>query len=132
MIVDDELFNRISAKIILKAAGIVNPDFICDTANNGQEAVNIIKEDIQKNDHCSYGLILMDINMPVLDGCKATKIIRTLLYESKIDQPIICGVTGHTEQEYIDKCITYGMNKVFSKPLNSSLLKDLLQTLNLV
>ena len=70
--------------------------------------------------------------MPVLDGCKATKIIRTLLYESKIDQPIICGVTGHTEQEYIDKCITYGMNKVFSKPLNSSLLKDLLQTLNLV
>ncbi len=37
------------------------------------------------NDYCSYGLILMDINMPVLDGCGATKKIRELLYESEID-----------------------------------------------
>ena len=39
MIVDDELFNRISAKIILKSAGIIQIDQICDTANNGEEAV---------------------------------------------------------------------------------------------
>jgi len=41
MIVDDELFNRISAKIILKSAGIVLIDSICDTANNGEEAVQL-------------------------------------------------------------------------------------------
>ena len=132
MIVDDELFNRISAKIILKSAGIVLIDSICDTANNGEEAVQLIMEDAELNNKCCYDLILMDINMPVLDGCRATTKIREYLNDLQIDQPIICGVTGHTEQEYIDKCIKYGMNKVYSKPLNIALIKQLLKTLNYI
>ena len=72
LIVDDELFNRMSIKIVLKAAGIQNVEEICDTANNGREAFNIIKEDANKNKSCSYGLILMDQNMPEMDGCTAT------------------------------------------------------------
>lgn len=66
---DDELFNLISAKIILKAAGMQNVDEICDTAINGQEAVNMIQEEVNKLNINRYGLILMDINMPVMDGC---------------------------------------------------------------
>ena len=46
LIVDDELFNQISAKIVLKAAGMQNIDDICDTANNGKEAVNTIMADV--------------------------------------------------------------------------------------
>lgn len=77
MVVDDEQFNRLSAKIVLRAAGILNIDDICDTANNGEEAVNIVKNDVEKNkSFCSFALILMDINMPVMDGCKATTLIR--------------------------------------------------------
>ena len=60
LIVDDELFNRMSIKIILKAAGIKDIDEICDTANNGLEALNQIKDDANRNKSCSYGLILMD------------------------------------------------------------------------
>ena len=60
LIVDDELFNRMSIKIVLKAAGVQDVEEISDTANNGLEALNIIKDDANKNKLCSYGLILMD------------------------------------------------------------------------
>ena len=85
LIVDDELFNQISAKIVLKAAGMQNIDDICDTANNGKEAVNTIMADVIKNQNCSYSLILMDLNMPVMDGCTATKSIREYLYDNEIN-----------------------------------------------
>ena len=74
----------------------------------------------------------MDQNMPVMDGCTATSLIRQYLYEQEIDQPIICGVTGHTEEEYINKCMEYDMNKVYSKPLNYLLVRELLKTLNYI
>ena len=67
-----------------------------------------------------------------MDGCTSTSTIREYIYEKGVDQPIIIGVTGHIEQEYINKCIKYGMNKVFSKPLNYVLLKELLKTLNYI
>ena len=49
LIVDDEQFNRMSIKIVLKAAGVQDVEEICDTANNGLEAFNIIKDDANKN-----------------------------------------------------------------------------------
>ena len=67
-----------------------------------------------------------------MDGCTATTTIREYLYDLEIEQPIICGVTGHTEEEYINKCIKYGMNKVYSKPLNYILIKELLISLNFI
>ena len=62
-----------------------NIDDICDTANNGKEAVNTIMADVIKNQNCSYSLILMDLNMPVMDGCIATKSIREYLYDNVIN-----------------------------------------------
>ena len=49
-----------SIKIILKVAGLHNVEEICDTANNGREAVDIIEEDVTKKGKSSYALILMD------------------------------------------------------------------------
>ena len=65
-----------SIKIVIKAAGVQDVEEISDTANNGLEALNIIKDDANKNKLCSYGLILKDKNMPVMDGCTATSKIR--------------------------------------------------------
>ena len=48
--------------------------------------------------------------MPVMDGSTATREMREFLYEKELEQPIICGVTGHTEQEYIKRAIESGMN----------------------
>ena len=56
--------------------------------------------------------------MPFVDGYEATINIRNYLYQLELDQPIITAVTGHTEQAYIDKAISSGMNQVLSKPVS--------------
>ena len=61
LIVDDEVFNINAAKIIMQTvAGIINPNSICDEAENGQEAVDMVKNDIANNGNCSYSLIIID------------------------------------------------------------------------
>jgi CheY-like chemotaxis protein len=74
----------------------------------------------------------MDCNMPFMDGYEATKDIREHLKSLNIDQPIIIGVTGHTEPEYIKKCLESGMNQVFSKPVDSDKIKKVLKSIKLV
>jgi CheY-like chemotaxis protein len=79
-----------------------------------------------------YELILMDCNMPFLDGYEATGQIRQFLYLKQQRQPIIVACTGHTEQSYIDRAINSGMNKVMSKPLDPAVLKKVVQFVRLV
>ena len=65
-------------------------------------------------------MIMMDCNMPFLDGYEATKRIRKKFLKLNItraEQPKIIAVTGHVEDEYVRKAILSGMDKVFPKPL---------------
>ena len=121
-----------AAQYILKAAGVQDVNKKCDFACNGKIAVEIIKNDVKQNKRCTYDLILMDQNMPVMDGATATRNIREFLYQHELAQPIICGVTGHTEQEYVKRAMEHGMNMVYSKPLNLNLLKALLKSINYI
>ena len=63
-----------------------------------------------KGQDCSYNLILMDCQMPHMDGFEASLHIRQFLFDHGITQPIISAVTGHTAQEFINKAIQSGMN----------------------
>ena len=57
----------------------INVDLICDRAMNGLEALEKIKRDVEltnSGNSCSYELILMDCNMPVMDGYQASEEIR--------------------------------------------------------
>ena len=96
-----------ACKYILKATGLENIEKICDTALNGKIAVDMVKE---HKDECYYDLILMDQNMPVLNGCMASKQIREYLYSQDRLQPIIVGVTGQVEEIYVKNAIENGMN----------------------
>ena len=108
---------------------------VCSKAFDGQEALDLVKRDVQRcqqmnrYNHCNFKLILMDCNMPVMDGYEATRCIRKFLHQEGIPQPIIVAVTGHSEQSYVERAINGGMNMVLSKPVNLKILKELAQEL---
>ena len=100
LIVDDVQFNITALLIILEySIELADVTKVCDTASNGEEAFQRVKDDVEKNGgkFCSYNLILMDCNMPFVDGYEATTMIRNFLFQQELDQPIISAVTGHTE-----------------------------------
>jgi len=64
--------------------GVQNRKEICEFAYNGQQALEKIEESVQNNDPFKYSLILMDCNMPFMDGYEATKKIRRLYFQKKM------------------------------------------------
>ena len=95
---------------------------------SGQEALNIIEKNVNENKYrCSYELILMDCNMPIMDGYQTTENIREFIFSKGLQQPLIIAITGHTEQTFVQRAINSGMNMVFSKPVNKELLVQILK-----
>lgn len=82
-----------------------------DIAANGQQALDMLA---QKN----YDLILMDIQMPMMDGYTATRTIRDKM---QLDIPIIA-MTAHAMAGEREKCLGYGMNEYISKPIREEQL----------
>jgi CheY-like chemotaxis protein len=92
-----------------------------DMANNGAEAIEKLKEK-------DYDLILMDIQMPEIDGYTATRIIRDMKDERKKNIPIIA-ITAHASNSEAERCINIGMNAYVSKPFNANYLKKVIMQL---
>ena len=89
-------------------------------AYNGEQAVKAVKTAIDECDPYRFSLILMDCNMPFLDGYEATKHIRRAFSDIEIprdQQPRIVAITGHVENEYVEKALKSGMDKIYPKPL---------------
>lgn len=97
---DNEVLRRLFLSQ-LRVLGLVGHEAI-----NGQEAVQAVG----KND---YGLILMDVSMPVMDGLEATKAIRALEKETKKERAPIVAVTGISDR---DTCLEAGMDDFMNKP----------------
>ncbi len=108
LLVEDNLINQKVASSSLKSLG-----FEVDLADNGQVAVDKFK----KND---YDLILMDIQMPVMDGITAAKAIRKIEREEmQAVKPIhIIAITANSMKDDRMKCLEAGMDDYLSKPFN--------------
>lgn len=109
LLVDDEEINRIFAATLL-----ANEGFQVVTAGNGQEAVDAFKKQ-------QFDLVLMDIQMPVMDGLEATALIRA--FEKRHDRhtPIIA-LTAHAMSEDCQTFLQKGMDSYISKPVKSAIL----------
>ncbi len=111
LVVDDNPANRKVAEAMLKAAGCT-----VVSANNGQEALNeLLAGDID--------LVLMDCQMPIMDGYEATKKWREQETEKRI--PIIA-LTANASSDNEVHCITAGMDAMLSKPFRRQQLEMLL------
>lgn len=80
---------------------------------------------VKEHDSEYYNLILMDVQMPVMDGYKATRMIRTMKNKQKAQIPIIA-MTANAFDEDRQKAQMMGMNAHVAKPLNVNLLRDVL------
>jgi len=103
-VVEDNEINLIVIKGILKKVGVLPT-----VANNGQEACDIAMDN-------SFDLILMDCEMPVMDGYEATKSIRSS--GSANQNTPIYALSAHALQEYRDRAFDVGMNGFIVKPIN--------------
>lgn len=110
--------NEINQKLIVKL--LEKSGFICDVVSNGAEAVEAYNSK-------AYDLILMDCQMPVLDGYEATKKIRNLESENEKHIPIIA-ITAHALVGDADDCISAGMDDYASKPINKDDLISKIRT----
>lgn len=92
-------------------------------ASNGREAISLIEKNY-------YDIILMDIQMPEMDGHTASKLIREMKDDRKKNIPIIA-LTAHASTDEAQKCLGLGMNAYISKPFDSNvLLNTILQLIN--
>jgi CheY-like chemotaxis protein/HPt (histidine-containing phosphotransfer) domain-containing protein len=113
LLVEDNEINQQVAKEILEGA-----DLIVTLADDGQQAVDLVKE-------YYYDVILMDIQMPVMDGYTATREIRNL--KSEIRNVPIIAMTAHAMAGDEEKSLKAGMNGHVTKPIDPEQLFSTLQ-----
>jgi CheY-like chemotaxis protein len=106
LLVEDNLSNQCLIQKLLKATGLK-----IHLANNGQEAVSMSAARL-------YDLILMDIEMPIMDGYQATQTI--LQNKHYINIPIIA-ITANTSKQDRQKCLDTGMSAHIAKPIDPEL-----------
>ena len=106
LVVEDISLNKLLIKTLLDDFG-----FECDIVSNGKEA-------IEKLRYKRFDMILMDLQMPIMNGFEATDYIRNTL---KLTIPIIA-LTADVTTVDLDKCKAVGMNDYVSKPINEKIL----------
>jgi CheY-like chemotaxis protein len=115
LLAEDNLVNQKVALRVLKHLG-----YEADVVGNGQEVIKAIANK-------SYDLILMDIQMPEMDGIEATQYIRNQELESQMSPIAIVAITANATHDDQYVCRKAGMNDYISKPIQIDKLRSVLQ-----
>lgn len=116
LIAEDNILNQELMKYLLEKLGLKY-----NVVSNGQEAVEAYK-------NSSYDVVLMDINMPILDGIEATKQILEYEKENGLEHTPICALTANAIKGDEEKFLSLGMDYYLSKPLHIDSLKMMLNS----
>ena len=119
LIVDDDKTNRKVLETILKSSG-----FDIKTAEDGEQAVAVFKEN-------KIDIVFMDVMMPVMDGYKATRIIKSISETNDVFTPVIF-LTALTDDKTLAKCIDAGGDEFISKPYNIAVLDSRIKAMERV
>ena len=111
LIAEDDLINQELIRMIIEKLG-----YDADIVDNGVKAIDAIQQK-------AYDLVLMDVQMPEMDGLEATGHIRKM----PVAQPIIIALTANAMQDDRDRCLKAGMDDFLSKPLDIQSLLPALQ-----
>lgn len=112
LLAEDNMVNQKVAQMMLKRLG-----YRADVAANGLEALNLL-------DNKKYNIILMDIQMPQMDGLEATRIIREKMHPN--DRPCIIAMTAYALNGDKEGCLKAGMDDYISKPIQINELERVL------
>lgn len=119
LLVEDNELNREIASAILEEAG-----FLVEEAENGAVSVEMLK----KAGADYYDLVLMDVQMPVMDGYQATEAIRAL-EDKKLSKILIIAMTANAFEEDKKRAMECGMDAHIAKPINVETLLNTLEEL---
>lgn len=115
LLAEDNSANQLLAQVQIKKLG-----YAVDAVQNGEQVVAAVSSGKKK-----YALILMDCQMPVVDGFEATRLIRELEFKSEGHIPIIA-MTANAMQGDRETCLTAGMDDYISKPVTMEALRKTL------
>ena len=117
LLVEDIELNREIADVILTESG-----FLVESAPDGTDAVSMV----EKAEENYYDAILMDVQMPIMNGYEATRAIRSLSRKDVKDLPIIA-MTANALEEDKEAAIKSGMNGHIAKPLDMDIFISVLK-----
>ena len=112
LLAEDNLVNQKLVQTLL-----LNNGFAVDIVGNGREALSAIE-------HRAYGAVLMDIQMPIMDGLEATRTIRR---DARFTELPIIALTANAMVGDRERCIEAGMNDYISKPIDRGKLFEVLR-----
>jgi two-component system, sensor histidine kinase len=112
LLVEDNAVNQRVVLAMLRKTG-----YVLEVANNGKEALAILE-------HSSFDLVLMDVQMPILDGLETTKAIRA---DARWRHLPVIAMTAHAMNGDRERCLGAGMDAYLTKPLKGPLLIDTIE-----
>jgi CheY-like chemotaxis protein len=115
VIADDIFTNRLLLSEIIEDLG-----YVCIAVENGKEAIEALVNN-------EIDVVLMDIEMPVMNGLEATKYIREKLGKPKCDTPVIA-LTAHNPKFFFDDFKDVGFSQLLTKPYSVKKITDLLES----
>ena len=128
LIVDDQQSNIFVLKGLLNLINLK-----ADEARHGGECIEKVKAAYIERSRCckNYSVILMDCNMPIMNGYEATKELASLVLRREINSCLVIGVTAYTSPENTRLCYDAGMSYVLHKPVSLQLLKQAFKSLGI-